>query len=290
MADLVSSGKVTFLDTIYKSIQLFVGEFEYTSVYSRPLPPLLNTARFLALFVTFGTIFTIILKQKIFALNIRLFYSDVLIISDRNSDYASGLANNFIVGGRKVVLALTESGDDEYEITNTDIPTVFINIETGIETGLRTCNAKKAKTIYLICEQTKDNVLLAKEINRLKAGKKRRGKGAEETPAKTAYTEQTAEALLAEYYDIESAGKDTVDNKFSNAHTCYVHYNTDSERYYYSTDEVFINRNSGFSVYFINLYDNAIRQMISSLDILETVAASPSGHGRFHKKKWMKYA
>ena len=267
MTDLIDTNRATFLDVTYKSIQLFVGEFEYVSVYNQPVPLLLNIARFMALFVTFGTIFTIILKQKIYHLNIRLFYRDVLIISDRNSDYALSLAGNFHAEGRKTILAILQRDDEAAEIFDSAIPTININIETEIDSGLRTCNAKNAKNIYLFCQETKTNVLLATKINSLKKNIVKKAPGGNEN--EPAFEKTTVDGLLKKYYTTEKPDRPyakKTKRKKNGSVVCYVHYKNDSDRRYYSADEVFTNRQDGFETYFINVYDISARQLIAAID------------------------
>lgn len=272
--DLVFENKLTFIDTIYKSIQLFVGEFEYTALSNNPVPPMINAARFLALFVTFGTIFTIILKQKIYYMNIKLFYRDVVIISNEPEGYIADLANKFVADNRKVLIAYTKETDVQNQITSGEIPVVSIDIKKNMKIGLKTCNVKNAKSIYLLCDATSENVELIKSIYTMLNIKK---KNNEQLPIvqKDVQKQNTINELIKEYRKLlleDKRIKSLARNKAKSRNvSCYIQYQTDEERKYYSIDEVFTNRTDDFTTYFINRYDISIRQMLSKSNVTNSI-------------------
>ena len=164
LTDLVFEYNLTFFDILYKSIQFFVGEFEYTALFNKPVPLLVNMARFIALFVTFGTIFTLILKQKIFLLNIKLFYRDVVIITNKPEGYINDFANKFVRNNRKVIIAYTSNNELINKIVSGGIAIIPIDISKNMKMDLNNCNVKNAKNIYLLCNNTKDNIKLIKAV------------------------------------------------------------------------------------------------------------------------------
>lgn len=273
LTDLVFENELTFFDIMYKSIQIFAGEFEYTSLYNRPVPPMVNIARFLGLFVTFGTIFTLILKQKIYQMSIWLFYRDVVIITNESEGFISDLANKFINDNRKVIIANTTGNDTKHQIISGRIPVIPVDIEKNINIDLKTCNIKNAKNIYLLCDDTKDNIRLAKAIYPLISSK---NKTSEIMINDTETTNQhkTIDELIIDYFCL------LLDNKQNHITpktvgkikkiSCYIQYQTDEERKYYAIDEVFTKRTDNLATYFVNIDGICIRQMISRSKIENT--------------------
>ncbi len=274
MTDLVFNNQLAFIDTIYKSLQFFIGEFEYSSLYKQPVPPMINVARFLALFVSFGLVFTIIVKQKIYALTVRLFYRDVVIITDESNGFIEDLAGSFAGNGRKVISVVFDGNINETSIKSGEIPRVSISTNDDIKISLKKCNVKNSKDIYLLCRDTSKNVTLLKAIYEMISP------SCSENPEQTAKIKvETAQLsineLIKKYIRIksETSENDKGHSKKGNntSVSCYIHYQTDEERKYYALDRVFTNRTDDFSTYFINRYDISIRQMLTQINIAESI-------------------
>ena len=274
LTDLVFEYNLTFFDILYKSIQFFVGEFEYTALFNKPVPLLVNMARFIALFVTFGTIFTLILKQKIFLLNIKLFYRDVVIITNKPEGYINDFANKFVRNNRKVIIAYTSNNELINKIVSGGIAIIPIDISKNMKMDLNNCNVKNAKNIYLLCNNTKDNIKLIKAVYPLFENANQK-KTVSDIEAKKDRNIKSIDRLVEDYRGFKSGNyfpKDKENKKGKSSKTvCYIQYQTDSERDYYSLDEVFTNRTNELITYFINVYDISIRQMISESLITDTL-------------------
>ncbi len=274
LADLVFEYNLTFFDILYKSIQFFVGEFEYTALFNKPVPLLVNIARFIALFVTFGTIFTLVLKQKILLLNVKLFYRDVVIITNEPKGYISDFANKFVRTNKKVIIAYTSNNELPNKIVSRGIAIIPIDINKNIKMDLNTCNVKNAKNIYLLCDSTEDNIKLIKAIYSLFENTKQK-KTVTNAKAEKERSIKSIDKLVEEYRGFKSRNcyhEDKENKKRKSSKTvCYIQYQTDSERDYYSLDEVFTNRIDKLITYFINVYDISIRQMISESLITDTL-------------------
>ncbi|MDP3386343.1 MAG: hypothetical protein Q8S24_03840, partial [Eubacteriales bacterium] len=274
LTDLVFENEMTYFDVMYKTIQMFFGEFEYTSLYNRPVPPMINAARFLGLFVTFGTIFTLILKQKIYQMNIWLFYRDVVIITNESEGFISDLANKFVNDNRKVIIATTTQNDTKHQIKSGRIPIIPVDVEKNINIDLKTCNIKNAKNIYLLCDDTKDNIRLAKTIYPLISSKTKTGEmTANDT--ETAKEQKAIDDLITDYFNLLFDNKQNQLNLESDSKmkkiSCYIQYQTDEERKYYAIDDVFTKRTDNLATYFVNIHGIAIRQMISRSKIADTL-------------------
>ncbi|MFO7637305.1 MAG: hypothetical protein R6W96_08345 [Clostridia bacterium] len=272
----VIGGTITFPDAVYKSIQLFVGEFDEGVFGGGRVPPLVDVARYLALFVTFGTIAIILLRQRIQELRLRLFYRDVVIITDRPDAYVADLARNFAKDRRRVVVGYIAETAVPDHINSGDIPVIPVNMGKDMEAGLRACNVKNARSICLLCEDTRDNVLLLKAIDgMLVPRKKHRGREHSEESVPDAMEPSSVEEMVSEICRLLSAGRPPEGNpgtgERSSEKVCYVSYRTDEEKEYYSLDDVFTHRREDLEIYFINILDISVRQMIASSGIVGTL-------------------
>lgn len=300
LSNQVFENRMTFLDTLYKSIQFFAGEFD-VNLNGKPIPIILNVARFLALFVSAGTIVVVLLKQKLRYLKIRLFYKDVVIISDKPEGHVMDLASNLIKAKKKVVIGYTS----EYTVTTQRrdgvIPIISVKADDFNKQGLIACNVHKAKVIYLLCKRTEENVKLAKSIYSLLHKSKKskinfkrhiknifmwiqlwlkrllhRANNETVSDNSNQKKEKSINDMIKEYIKIinnieneeDSANKE---KEKSDKTVCYIQYLDDEERDYYSIDKVFNNRTDSFDTYFINPYDISIRQMIARSSITNSL-------------------
>ena len=164
---LVFKNEISFVDALYKTFQLFVGEFGDISYEAGSFPLLLNISRFLALFVTFGAITVLVLREKISQLNIRLFYRDVVIITDKIDKRLTALADKLNDSGRKIVMGIIKPTQEITFQSNEQIPVIEFDVDKTLSRGLHFCNVKNAKCIYLFCENTSDNIVLLRNVNEL---------------------------------------------------------------------------------------------------------------------------
>ncbi|SHH19801.1 hypothetical protein [Clostridium grantii] len=293
-SNLIFERNASYFDAVYKSIQLFTGGFD-EGFNNNKIPAVLNVARFLAVFVSFGTIVALVLKEKLRNLKIKIFYRDVLIIADKAEGYIVDLAENLIKGNRKVVIGYTSDYERAIDKRESEIPIISVDVENDIKVGLKTCNVKNAKVVYLLCNNTEDNVKLAKNIYeemklnneliyKLKEKFSIRHSDSGNIDYKTENSEnwgdKTNEQLIKDYLKIlndNDNDNDTRQNleiyrkKKSNKTVCYIQYLKDQERNYYSIDKIFNDRSDNFVTYFINPYDIAIRQMLSKVSVVNSL-------------------
>ncbi len=284
-SESVMQGKLTFLDATYRSIQFFVGEFD-SGIFTR-IPPFINAARFLALAVTFGAIGIILLKKKIYCWNIRLFYKDIVIITDRPEAYITDLAKKFTNDNRKVVIGYTANDGPSDRMLEGNIPSVTIDINKDISFGLNACNIKNARNIFLLCEATEDNIKLLKAIYPMFRELKKPASA--NTGAKDERKPPAAiDDLIQTYCDlVKSEPREAAPavELRQNKTICYVRYQTDQEREYYSIDDVFTNRIDNFDTYFINIYDISVRQMLTRISAKTTLGISSPAPAESVKEK-----
>ncbi|MBN2852528.1 MAG: hypothetical protein JXQ23_07320 [Clostridia bacterium] len=264
----VINHNITFLDALYRSIQLFVGEFDTSAFGDAKIPLLINLARFLALFVTFGTIVIIILRQRIYHLNLKLLYKDIVIIADKPDQYIKDLAENFTRSKRKVIIGYTDDSLSVDQEISSGIPMIPVSLSKNTLSQLKICNIRNAKCIYLFCDHAKDNILLLKSIYQLlKPYGKNPVKSAAADPSAPLTDADTINNLIKEYcrtvFPDESAAEIQAEYSLPDEKVFYIRYSSDEEREYYSLDEVFTHRSSAFTTYFINVFDISIRQMIA---------------------------
>ncbi|MBN2557629.1 MAG: hypothetical protein JXB33_02615 [Clostridia bacterium] len=272
----VFDGRISLLDSVYKSFQLFVGEFGDTAFEPGGFPLLLNIARFLALFVTFGTIIAIILKQNILRLNIRLFYRDIVIISDTYDGYAADLANEFTGSGRRTVIGCTSTDDSGSLIYGGKIPLVAIDLNRTLLTDLRTCNIRKAKIIYLLCAQTSDNIRLVKAIRTILGDGKTMASPHPVKPGGGVDSVDLSSGEMIRKYIGLASGLADAQNKSEEKSIpgqtiCYISYGSDGEKEFYSLDDVFLERTGRLTTYFINTHEICIKQMLAEYSLADTL-------------------
>ena len=274
LADLTFESEITFFDIIYKSIQFFVGEFEYPSIQNKQIPPMVNIGRFLGLFVTFGAIFTIILKQKIYYMNVKLFYRDILIITDEPEGYILDLANKFVQDNRKVIVAHTAHNESQSQITNGEIQVISIDIKKNMKSSLQICNIKNVKKIFLLCTKTQDNIKLLKAIYK-NITNDDNNKNIVDIKNEINEKPKTTDELIDEYnnliFDKDHNETEVIRKRKTKNTVCYIQYQTDQERQYYSIDSIFTNKTDNFITYFINIYDISIRQMIAKSTVVNSL-------------------
>lgn len=269
-SDHVMNGRITSIDALYRSIQFFVGEFDDNVFNGGNIPTLINISRFLALFVTFGTIAIILLRQKFHHLSLWLFYRDVLIIADRPEGFIKDLSESFAGSGRKVIVAYTDEIAVPGGITRGEIPVIHVDIIKDVKKSLKICNIKNVRTVYLLCKDTKINVQLMKNIHDLIRPRIKEEIG--HLPGSDGYSaspKTSFKTLIREYCELNTAELQTVAEipdtcRSSVKKVFYIFYRNDEEREYYSLDEIFRCRSDYFNTYFINSIDISVRQMISA--------------------------
>ena len=156
-----------------------------------------------------------------------------------------------------------------------DIPTVNIDINKNIVLGLQICNIKNAKNIFLLCKKTEDNIKLVKAIFPMFNQTNNNNSHIEDEEDNT--QSNTIGGLIEDYcYLIKNPPHDIIPKTKGNANRtiCYIQYQTDREREYYSIDDVFTNRIDNFDTYFVNIYDISVRQMITKISIKNALEIS----------------
>ena len=269
ISGLVFKNEISFIDAIYKSFQLFVGEFGEVSYKVGTFPVLLNISRFLALFVTFGAITILILKEKLYYLSIRLFYKDIIIITDNINQLATSLIDKMVCKGHKVIVGLIDSKNNTSNSTDGNVPFIDIDMEKHLSTDLLRCNIKKAKCIYLMCDETSLNLKLFRNIQLLlpDIGEEQLEKpGTRQFQEKKSSNKELADEFISIINSRRSPFVSTA-SKVSKKVICYIQYQNDTERDFYSMDEHLIKRSDSIETYFINITDNAIRQMLNEISL-----------------------
>lgn len=267
ISGIVFENKISFIDAVYKTFQLFVGEFGDVSFEVGTFPLLLNISRFLALFVTFGAIVILLAKEKILQISIRLAYRDTVLITDSINRRITAIIDRLHEDNRRLVIGLIDSSQSSVTIfQDENSPIVSFNIEKDLHKGLSACNIKKAACIFLICSDTSDNIRIYRNILQLKKEKSKkeitpqeRNKNSSQTPLSDLY-KNFRKSLN------EPPEHSSIENKIHKT-ICYLHYTEASEKEYYSLDESLSDRSGSFETYFINLTETAIRQMISRISL-----------------------
>ena len=266
---LVFQNQISFVDAIYKTFQLFVGEFGDISYSTGTFPLLLNISRFLALFVTFGAITVLVLREKISQLNIRLFYRDVVIFTDNIDKRISALADKIGESGRKIVIGLIKSSQEISFKSNESVPVIEFDIDKTLLRGLAYCNVSHAKCIYLFCNNTSDNIILFRSVSDQfsKPGKSRADTAKKEDLPETEDTyDERLENLYSSLANKYQSSPDKKKRKRKNV-KCFIQYKSYSEKEYYSIDNSLAEKSSRLETYFINPDINALRQMISGINL-----------------------
>ncbi len=274
IAGLVFQNEISFVDALYKTFQLFVGEFGDISFEVGTFPLYLNIARFLALFVTFGTIVVLLAKEKLIQLSIRFAYKDTVIITDGISQRISAIIGRLHDDNRRLVIGLIDTSLSSVDIVQGEnAPVVSFNIDKDLQKGLYACNIKKAGCIFLLCSNTSDNIRIYRDL--LPIQKKNYNKQVIDS-IKNHDSKTLSPADI--YTDFRNAlNKPIVSLKSSkkrNKKICYIQYTQTSDKEYYSLDESLAARTDAFETYFINLTDTAIRQMISRISLHNLVTGN----------------
>jgi len=270
---LVFQNEISFIDAIYKTFQLFVGEFGDISYKADSFPLLLNISRFLALFVTFGAITVLVLREKISQLSIRLFYRDVVIISDSLDKRITALSKKLSETNRKIVIGLIKPTQEISFGSNEQVPVIEFDVDKTLSRGLNYCNVKRSKCIYLFCNNTADNIILYRAVRQLLNNKKRVKIKSEQNAVDNDVPTLAKDAVNLLYSSLANHHK----IKFSRPKVkqkiikCFIQYKTYSEKEYYSIDNSLSGESGRLETYFINPDINALRQMISSIELRNLV-------------------
>lgn len=266
-SDLIIKNNLSIIDALYRTFQLFVGEFNDIPHEPGKFPIMLNISRFLALFVTFGTIAILLLREKITQLNIRFFYHDVVIITNEIDKTITSLAGKLNDSERKVIIGLLKPTQDAHIRSNEHIPIIEFDIEKTLEKGLNYCNISKTRCIYLLCTNTSDNIVLYKAIQLICGLPKQ--KLLSENPIEPDNLNCSTDELIDNFHEALHKGFTRIeqtDCKKKFIKKCFIKYNTTAEKEFFSNDSSLINE-SNLETYFINPYSNALRQMISRIDL-----------------------
>ncbi|MFO7612837.1 MAG: hypothetical protein R6W99_10205 [Clostridia bacterium] len=169
-------------------------------------------------------------------------------------------------------MACTCPEDSGSRIFRGRIPRVAIDINRTLANDLRTCNIRNARVIYLLCNQTSDNIRLVRAIRAIfDDGESKTSMPTAKPIDDSNHDNLDSDELMMQYFGLPSGrtlALNNSDGKPLPGHTiCYISYSSDGEREFYSLDDVFLERIGRLTTYFINIHEICIKQMLAEYSI-----------------------
>lgn len=159
-----------FGDLIYYSLLMYKGEWNVSLANGEKVNYWLQAGRFFAIFTSVTFIALVALRRRFMLRSVRVYKGHTIIVSNKPSGYIMDLAEaiknkNTKATSKGIVVAYIDEIDVTQKQQNVDIPLIFLNLENNnaFEVGLRECNFESARSVYLLCEETEDNIQIAKK-------------------------------------------------------------------------------------------------------------------------------